>query len=246
MSPMTRPVRRSPLEAVHKALGGDWPRAYGAAVTERTALADGIGLAEPGLTDVWIVRGPRALVTCRTVGLDPRAGTVSTAAAGSAATWAIADDEVWLVADATEAADGADDPDEDSARGLAGVIGTNATVIDVSSGWTRLVLAGPRVRDLLEELVASDLSADVAADRAILQVPMANCRVILARTDLGTTPAFTLLVARDEAEHLWEVLVHLGEGYSLTPVGSDALTSLASAAPRGDATRAAVGAGAAS
>ena len=98
-----------------------------------------------------------------------------------------------------------------------------AAVTDISSGWSVLRLIGPNVRALLEELVAIDLSAGALADRRIAQVMMANCRVILARRDDAGVPGFILLVARDEAEHLWDVLVHLGAAHELRPVGAAAL-----------------------
>ena len=53
---------------------------------------------------------------------------------------------------------------------------------------------------------AADLSERAVADRAIVQAPLANVRVVLARTDLDGLPAFTILVARDEARYLWDAL----------------------------------------
>jgi len=103
--------------------------------------------------------------------------------------------------------------------------GGGAAVTDVSSAWTVLRLVGPRVRSLLEELVVSDVSADAIADLEIFQVAMANCRVVMARRDLGAVPGFTLLVVRDEAEHLWDVLVERGAAHGLRPVGGLALTA---------------------
>ena len=45
----------------------------------------------------------------------------------------------------------------------------------------------------------------------------------LARQDCGGGPGFTLLVARDEAEYLWETLLELGLAHGLAPVGTEAV-----------------------
>src|SRR5205085_9608962 len=125
-------------------------------------------------------------------------GTVAPAPPGGINVWAVADDEVWLVAYAP-IPNGPDIPAVDFEAIGDRLSAAGAAVTDVSSGWSVLRLAGPRVRDLLEELGAEDLSARVVPDHRILQVPIANCRVILARRDFDRIPGFTLLVARDEA-----------------------------------------------
>jgi hypothetical protein len=59
---------------------------------------------------------------------------------------------------------------------------------------------------------------------------VANVRAILARRDLRGAggearllAAYTLLVARDEAEYLWGALLHLGRRYGLAAVGMHAV-----------------------
>jgi heterotetrameric sarcosine oxidase gamma subunit len=175
------------------------------------------------LSDKWLVRGPGALPACREAGLDARAGRVTQAPAGGISAWTIAEDEVWLIADAPVPG-GPAVAAADFGPVLVHIEAAGAHATDLSSGWTMLRLAGPAVRDLLEELVREDLSPEVVPDQAIVQVPMAGCRVILARQDdNGGIPGFTLLTWRDEAEHLWDALNHLGEAYGLRPVGASAL-----------------------
>jgi len=234
----TAPTRRSALDATHRRLTAPgatdprlrWPMSYGDPDGERHAVAAAIGLAEPGLYDKWVARGPGALAACRSLGLDARPGQVLPAAPGGISAWAIADDEVWLVTEAPNP--GAPSlPAADAASAVAHLRAGGAFVTDVSSGWALLRLAGPRVRDLLEELVAEDPAPDALPDEAIRHVPMAACRVMLSRRDHDGIPGFTLLVARDEAEYLWEVLTHLGEAYGLRAVGTSALLGPPPGAP---------------
>ena len=203
---------------------------YGDPDGERRIVAETIGLAEPGLSDKWVVRGRGSLNACRAFGLEGRAGLVMPAAPGGINVWAIADDEVWLVASACVAG-GPPVAAVDFAPAVAQLRSVGTYVTDVSSGWSVLRLVGPRVRDLLEELIPENLGPAAVPDLAILQVSLAGCRVILARCDNEGLPGFTLLVARDEAEHLWDVFTHLGEAYGLRPVGASALLPAAPAAP---------------
>jgi aminomethyltransferase len=240
------PVRRSALDSVHRRLGGHaggtpllrWPLSYGDPDGERRIVAAAIGLAEPGLSDKRVVRGHGALAACRAAGLDGRPGRVTPATDGGISIWAIAEDEAWLTAEAPVPGGPAIAP-ADFGPVTAHLEAAGVHVTDVSSGWTVLRLAGPRVLDLLEELVPENLAPAVVPDLAIVQAPMAGCRVILARRDHGGIPGFALLVWRDEAEHLWDVFAHLGEAYGLRPVGASALVAAAGGDPAapGGATR---------
>jgi len=161
---------------------------------------------------------------------------VTAAPIGSINVWTIADDEIWLVGYApTPGGPPASAIDFGPAVTAARRAGVHVT--DLSSGWTVLRLYGPRVSELFEELVAEDTAPAGMPDLAIAQVPMGGCRVILSRRDTDGIPGFTLLVARDDAEHLWEVAEHLGAAYGIRPVGALALVggaaSAAASAPVG-------------
>jgi len=146
--------------------------------------------------------------------------------------WAIAGDEAWLVASAPTPGGPQTGPvDVSSALDAARREGVTAT--DISSGWTVLRLFGPLVRDLLEELAAIDPAPSALADLAIAQLTIAGSRVILSRRDSEGIAGFTLLAARDEAESLWDALLHVGAPYGIRPVGAAAL--LPAGAPTGAA-----------
>ena len=227
-TPLAEPLRRSPLEAVHAALGETWrfermpwPESYGDPAGERRILETAMGLAEPGPFDKLWVRGSEALEAVRTLGFTARPGTVVPLQADGVNVWAVAADEAILVLPGWT-------PDgEPNAAGTADLASRlrarGATVSDISSGLTVLRLIGPRVRDLLEEVCAVDLGATALHDLAIVQLTLANCRVVMARRDHGAIPGFTLLVGRDDAEHLWHVLIDLGRPHGLMPVGTAAI-----------------------
>ena len=232
-------VRMSALADVHARLahgatGPDrrWPMSYGDPEAEREAAAAAIGLAEPGLYDKLMVRGPGALAAIRALNLVATAGRVTPAPLGGINVWTIADDEVLLVAYAPMAGGPTATP-VDFGRMGSSLRRAGLAATDVSSGWAVLRLVGPGSRDLLAELVSTDLAADVVPDLAILQVTMAACRVILSRRDNAAVPGFTFLVARDEAEYLWETLTELGHAYGIRPIGASALLAPPLAAATG-------------
>jgi aminomethyltransferase len=224
----TAPIRRSPLEAIHAALGATWrfermpwPESYGDLAAERRILETGIGLAEPGPFDKLVVRGSGALTAARSLGFTARPGTLIPLQAAGVNVWSLADDEAILVLPGWTT-DGS--PNLAGTADLAARLrAAGATVTDISSGLTVLRLIGPQVRDLLEELCAIDLAPMALPDLAIAQLTVASCRVILARRDHGQLPGFTLLVGRDDAEALWDVLVELGRPHGLAPVGTAAI-----------------------
>src|SRR5262249_60811433 len=103
------------------------------------------------------LRGPGALAACYATGLEGRAGFVTPAAVGGINVWAIAEDEVWLVAYAPTPG-GPPTSTVDFGATVAQARRTGVAATDLSSGWTILRLLGPTVRDLLEELVAGNPS----------------------------------------------------------------------------------------
>ena len=228
------PIRRSALESVHARLGATWrsdterwPVSYGDEAREASVLREGIALAEPGPYEKLLVRGPSTLVDLRWLGLAARAGNLEPARTIEGINaWVPADDEAILVRAAGVGA----------APGRAATVATESlgeiseklrsagpSVVDVSSAYTIFRLVGPRLRELMQELCPVDLSARAVADLRIVQAPVAGSRMVLARRDHGDIPGFVLLVVRDEAEYVWDVMVELGAAYGLRPVGAAAI-----------------------
>ena len=233
MSPL--PVRRSALEAVHARLGARWrseqerwPVSYGDVEGESRALRDGIALAEPGPYDKLIVRGASIIADLRWLGFSARPGELLPARSlDGVNVWTLAADEATLVrsagAAATTSAPAAVGP-EGSLSEIAGKLrSAGLSVVDVGSAYTVFRLVGPNLPFLLQELCPVDLSDRSVPDLRVVQAPFGGTRVVLARRDHGELPGFILLVVRDEAEFLWEVIVHLGEAHGLRPVGAMAI-----------------------
>jgi heterotetrameric sarcosine oxidase gamma subunit len=227
-------VRRSPLEATHAALRAQWvsetahwPQHYGNPDAERDALGHGIALADVGPFDKLLVKGPGALAAVRSMGLDARAGTVQPLMVPVVVNaWSIADDEVLLVLPAAElravlpASLRSVGPEELTDR----LRRSGPAVTDVSSGFATFRLIGPGVGSLLEEACAVDLSPAAVPDLAIVQTTVAGDRVILGRRDHGPLLGFVLALARDDAQHLWDALLELGQPFGIQIVGGLAAT----------------------
>lgn len=215
------PVRRSPLAQWHRRRGahfvatGEWPATYGDLQRERRAAREFAALLDAGPFDRFSLAVPR--LAPAPPGPPFRLGelTVGSIEGRRAELWGLTDDASLLVVPASDAR---------SASALASALerdGLEAT--DVSSLYAALRLTGPAVRAVLEEIFPVDLSERALPDRAIAFGPLAHVTVAVARTDLGDLPSFTVLVARDHAEYIWDALLHVGEPHGLESVGAAAL-----------------------
>ena len=206
--PVAPPVRRSALEAEHARLGARWvaddarwPADYGDPAAEAAAAARTVGLAELGPLDTLLVRGPGAAVAIRAASLD-------------AGVWVLGPDEVLLLYR----------PAGDAQRSIEDALaGADVSLVDMSSAWTVLRLAGPGAPALLAELSPMPLGPDELADGAIAQGPLVNVRAVVRRHDAATGPGYTILVAREDAHYSWHTIFELGEGHGLRPVGPAAV-----------------------
>ena len=77
------------------------------------------------------------------------------------------------------------------------------------------LLKGDSCSELFSKLCAVDLRTDHFANLHIAQTSMARVGVIILRRDLGTTPAFMLLVDSAAAEYLWDCLEDAGQELSM-------------------------------
>jgi heterotetrameric sarcosine oxidase gamma subunit len=215
---LIRPIRRSPLEAVHAALGASWvaetarwPASYGDLAAETAAVVAGAGLSDLGPIDKVVVRGQRTVAAMTAAGVAVFTGTVVPLPAGDVGAWCLGDDEVIVLGRA-----GILDP-------LVSTLeAAGAAVTDVGSGFAVLRLLGPASPAILEQACPVDLAPRALENERIVQAPVVGVRMVVARQDQGDILAYTLLVARDLAEHAWEALVDLGRDLGLVPVGGTA------------------------
>ncbi len=98
--------------------------------------------------------------------------------------------------------------------------------IDVSGGYTGLRLAGPRSSDVLGKLTSLNVSDVALPNLSCAQTSLAHAHVIVLHEDIGSIPAFHLLVSREYGEAVWESIVHAGHEFQLCPFGLHALARL--------------------
>ncbi len=222
-------VRRSALEARHRARGARWigeqalwPVGYGPPDRsgEDIAVAAGSGLAEIGPFDEWLVRGPGAIeAVAARLGSSERAGRVITSPTpGGTEAWLLGPDEVLLLApvDAGGAAPTILDPEP-----------ADLSVIEMTGSRTTLRLAGPTAPAILAELCPVDTTPRTMSQGDLIQAPLASVRAFIVRLDSGDLPGYTIMVARDEAAYVWDAFVDVGRAHGLTPVGPAAVAPAA-------------------
>jgi heterotetrameric sarcosine oxidase gamma subunit len=163
------------------------------------AVAGSTWLSEAGPIDAHVVGGGHLAAALTAAGLPwtPGRGT----ATRGVETWGIAPDEVLLVVpDPGSPADAAGPP-------IAALRAAGALVTEVGAGLTHLRLAGPIVGSVLESTCAVDLSARAVPEGAVVNAMVAGVRVTLVRADADGTLGYRLLVPRELAAYLWQVLV---------------------------------------
>jgi glycine cleavage system aminomethyltransferase T len=97
---------------------------------------------------------------------------------------------------------------------------------DVTSVYANFRLVGPMGRGVLSKLTSLNLSDVAVPNLACAQANVAHVHGIVLRKDIGSTPAFYLLVGREYAESVWQSIAHAGDEFHLCPFGLEALQSL--------------------
>ena len=98
--------------------------------------------------------------------------------------------------------------------------------IDISSVYASLCVAGPRSRDLLNKVTSFNLSDVALPNLRAAQGLVAHTHAVVLREDIGSIPAFHLLVSREYGESVWETIVDAGQEFHLCPFGWTALQAL--------------------
>ena len=101
-------------------------------------------------------------------------------------------------------------------------------VIDVTSTYAGLLLAGPHSRDVLRRLAAPDVSQAALPNGSCLSAKVAGVHARALRDDLDDTLAYWLFVGAEYAAYAWEAVMHAGHSFGIVPVGSEAARKLRS------------------
>jgi glycine cleavage system T protein (aminomethyltransferase) len=106
------------------------------------------------------------------------------------------------------------------ARGMA------AYVTNVVSGTAYLSVQGPRSRELLSGLTATDLSNDALPYFRFVRADVAEVPMVLSRTGYSGELGYELYYPRDYAEHVWDAVLEVGRPLGAVPAGLGALRSV--------------------
>lgn len=202
---MIEPVRRSPLARSHADLGAvpdreaGWELVahYGDAAGERTAIREGIGIADVTARGKIDVRGSLE-------------GALS--AAGDVLIARVADDWALFLSDPGG--------EEVLVPKLGSAAGPGAMVTDATHLFVGFALAGPGLSEALARLTSWD-PASLAAGEAT-GAPIGDVRAVLVRRELPY-PVLEAYVATEFARYAWETVLDAVRRAGGAPVGWRAL-----------------------
>ena len=106
-----------------------------------------------------------------------------------------------------------------------------AHIIDVTSAYAGLLLAGPHSRDVLRRLAAPDVSQAALPNGSCLSAKVAGVHARALRDDLDETLAYWLFVGTEYAAYAWEAVMRAGQPFGIMPVGSEAARKMRSGDP---------------
>lgn len=227
--------RRTPLDAVHRALGAvmtdfagwDMPLRYGSEREEHQAVRTRAGLFDLSHMGEITVSGPQAgeLLDWALVGF------VSALAVGRARytmicapdggilddliVYRTGEQEFLVVANASNAQTVLDALTERQTGPQGEPF--DAEVRDDRDAWALIAVQGPEATAILGSLTDADLPA--LKYYAALPAEVAGKRVLLARTGYTGEDGFELFAAPADAEALWAALTAAGEPHGLRPCG---------------------------
>jgi len=95
----------------------------------------------------------------------------------------------------------------------------SASVTNVTSVFSAILLAGPKSREVLQKLTTLNVREDAMAEGAGRQTRLAHVNATILRSDCTGLPGFLILNTRDVAQHVWEALLHAGREFGARPFG---------------------------
>jgi heterotetrameric sarcosine oxidase gamma subunit len=95
----------------------------------------------------------------------------------------------------------------------------SASVTNVTSVFSAILLAGPKSREVLQKLTTLNVREEAMAEGAGRQTRLAHVNATILRSDCAGLPGFLILNTRDVAEYVWEALLHAGVEFGARPFG---------------------------
>lgn len=224
------PLRRTALDAVHRALGAtmtdfagwDMPLRYGSERDEHLAVRTRAGLFDLSHMGEITVTGPQAAALLNyalvgniaSVGVGRARYTMICRADGGILddliVYRLAETEYLVVANASNAQVVLDALTERAA-------GFDAEVRDDRDAYALIAVQGPESPGILKSLTDADL--DGLKYYAGLPGTVAGVPALIARTGYTGEDGFELFVKPEHAVELWQALTKAGEGAGLVPCG---------------------------
>ncbi|MGH7897514.1 MAG: glycine cleavage system aminomethyltransferase GcvT [Candidatus Binatia bacterium] len=228
-------VRRTPLHAAHRRLGGrmvefagwEMPVYYSGILDEHRAVRERAGLFDVSHMGEVEVRGAGALaevqrlVTNDASRLAPGQAQYSVICLPSGG---IVDDVVYYCLSPERYLFCVNASNEEKDFDWMRQQASGVEVVNRSSAYAQLALQGPRARTILQSLTDLDLAKlknFQAAEGAV-----AGVRALVSRTGYTGEDGFELYLAPEDAETLWERLLEAGSEAGLVPVGLGARDTL--------------------
>jgi len=104
--------------------------------------------------------------------------------------------------------------------------GRHAFVTDVTGAYAQINIQGPKSRELLQRLTSVDMSNDSFPFRTIREIDIGYARVLCARITYVGELGYELFIPTEQAIHVYERIVNIGDDFDLKHVGLKALNSL--------------------
>jgi len=104
--------------------------------------------------------------------------------------------------------------------------GVHAFAADMTGAYAQINVQGPRSRELLQSVTASDLSNEAFPFRCAREIDLGLARVLAIRITYVGELGYELYVPAEQAVHVYERLVQAGEQVDLRHAGLKALASL--------------------
>ena len=92
-------------------------------------------------------------------------------------------------------------------------------LMDVTSNFTALQIAGPCSRALLRKLTALDLRPAQFPDLSCAQGSLAGIHTLVIRADIQAHLAYQVYCGREFGEYLWDALLDAGQEFGARPFG---------------------------
>ena len=219
---MKAPLKQSPLHHVARALGATFGSHHGWNIAtqfatpdaEAAALKSGVGIADASWLGKLEIKGRQAELESIAIEAGKR--------------WHLARGHYFIACDPMHGGAVIESIKRQVAeRQNENPAGTGCIhVIDVTSAFAGILLAGPHSRDVLQRLTAPDVADAALANGVCLSAKVAGLHTRIVRDDLDETLAFWLFVGTEYAVYAWEAITHAGIQFAIAPVGYEAVQGM--------------------